>query len=784
MGISFKRIALISVILLFMPFFSSGQTQNIRVGEWQAYTGHFQCVRSASDGGSIFTITQGGMFSYEISSKELRSFSTVNQMSDIRPGTIYYNSPTQQYFLGYDDGTLDYFSDPEQITAITDIERSVFYTQKKIYDITGDDEYLYVATEFGMVIFDLALMEPKFSVTKVGNSLVRSKINAVSLFKDRVWISVGDTALFSAPAQTPNPGDPSIWVKETAANNFPGGNISGLEADDTHIYAIVNGKVYYSSGTEWLLFPVVGSFFGGYTIIRESDDKNYFIIASPGEVRLLEKNGTEKLSFQTTGYIQDVYYKDNVFYVATFYEGAYRFENNGTERISIIPKGPLTNDCTELAAGNGELYIAPLGYDATFAPTASSSGIHYFNKGTTYSENSGWKNLKGGDGLPQNRANWNYARGVYDDETGYAFMGSFGKGLAKLKNGVLEAYYDCANSGITTMENPCDTTRFENTRVSGVDIDWQRNIWITITLAQNPLQTLAADGNWYNMRDDFISSSSQISGLLVDDYTNKWMMVRRGGLIVYNDKGTLANTADDVFVRLGANPGQGDLPSANVYSLARDKEGDVWIGTDEGVRIMYSNFLYDLSNGQSADVRAPILDGYPLLRTESINAIAVDGGNRKWLGTNNGVFLVSADGQEIIEYFTQKNTPLPSDIITDISIDNSTGEVFFATTKGVVSYRSGITTGKQECEEVLVFPNPVNSGYDGYITITGLSAESVVKITTVSGSLVRELQGEGGSAVWDGTDIQGKKVASGVYLAFAANSNGEKSCVGKFTVVK
>ncbi len=784
MSVSLKRLALVSIILFFLSGFSIGQTQDIRVGGWQAYTGHFQCLKSASDGASLFVLTQGGFFSYEASSKELRTYTTVNQMSDIRPGTIYYHSPTKQYFMGYDDGTIDYFSDPEQITAITDIERSVFYTQKKIYDLTGDNQFLYVATEFGVVIFDLALMEPKFTVTKVGNSLVRSKVNAVSLFKNRIWISVGDTALFSAPAQTPNPGDPSIWEKETTANGFPTGNITKLYADSSNIYAIVKGKIYFSSGSEWLPFPVTESFFGGYTIIKESEDKNFILIASPVETRLLKKDGTEVLYFQSSGYIQDVYQKEGVFYISTFFEGFFRVENDGTQRTNVTPAGALTNDCTALATGNGELYIAPLGYDATYAPTTSSSGIHYYNKGTTFSDNAGWKNLKSGEGLPLNRANWNYARAVYDDETGFAYLGSFGKGLAKLKNGVMEAFYDCANSGISVIENPCDTTRFENTRVSGIDLDWQKNIWMTISFAQNPLQVLTADGNWYNMRKDFISSSSQITDLLVDDYANKWIIVRRGGLIVYNDKGTLDNPSDDVFVRLNANPGQGDLPSANVFSFARDKEGDVWIGTDEGVRIMYSNFLYDLSNGQSADVRAPILDGYPLLRTESINAIAVDGGNRKWLGTNNGIFLVSADGQEVLEYFTQKNSPLPSDIINDISIDNSTGEVFFATTKGVVSYRAGVTAGKTECKEVLVFPNPVLSGYDGFITITGLSAASAVKITTLSGSLVRELQGEGGSAVWDGTDIQGKKVASGVYLAFAATANGEKFCVGKFTVLK
>lgn len=763
---------------------SLAQELDISVGEWRAYSGHYRCIKSASDSKHLFTATYGGMFSFDFVENEMKTYSTVQKMSGITPSALYYNSSSQQYFIGYEDGTIDYFSNPDQMNALTDIERSVFYTQKSIYDFTGDKNYLYVAAEFGLVIYDLALMEPKFTITKIGNSLVRSKVGSVTLFNDKIWVVVGDTSLYSAPVNTPNPGEPAIWKKETSAEAFPQGTIRLVTTISDRIYAVVNGKVYQSTAGQWKLLTVPDGTFGGYTLIKAGEKEDELILITPGDVRVVKKDGTSVSFFPVTGYITDVYQKNDVFYVATFYLGMYKVVDNGTQQESFLPAGPLTNDCTAMAAGNGELYIAPLGYDATFVPATSGSGIHYYNKGTIFEDNQGWLNLKEGNGLPSNRANWNYARALYDDETGYAYLGSFGKGLAILKNGKLEAFYDCANSGMSVIDNPCDTSRYENSRVSGIGVDWQKNVWLTLTVAQNPLQVMTPQGVWYNMRKDFVASSSQISGLLVDDYANKWIMVRRGGVVVYNDKNTPENTADDVFVQLSTNPGQGDLPSANVYSLANDKEGDVWIGTDEGVRIMYGNFLYDLSTGKSADVRAPIVEGYPLLRTESITAIAVDGGNRKWLGTNNGVFLVSADGQSVLAHFTVKNSPLFSDLINDIRIDNTTGEVFFATSKGVISFRSGITSGREKCESVVVFPNPVQSGYEGYITINGLSSGSSVKITTISGQLVRELIGEGGAAIWDGTDIQGRKVASGIYLAFAATTSGEKYCVGKFAILK
>jgi hypothetical protein len=199
---------------------------------------------------------------------------------------------------------------------------------------------------------------------------------------------------------------------------------------------------------------------------------------------------------------------------------------------------------------------------------------------------------------------------------------------------------------------------------------------------------------------------------------------------------------------------------------------------------MYSNFLQDISKGKVADVRAPIVDGYPLLRTENINAIAVDGGNRKWVGTNNGLFLVSKDGEAILEHYTTDNSPIYSNIIYDIAIDNLTGEIFVATLYGVISLRGTATQAAETCKEVQVFPNPVFTDYQGTIAISGLAAESTVKITTISGLLVREITSEGGTATWDGYDIKGQKVATGIYLALSAQKDGKNTCVGKFAVIQ
>ncbi|MEO1450387.1 MAG: transcriptional regulator, partial [Bacteroidota bacterium] len=188
--------------------------------------------------------------------------------------------------------------------------------------------------------------------------------------------------------------------------------------------------------------------------------------------------------------------------------------------------------------------------------------------------------------------------------------------------------------------------------------------------------------------------------------------------------------------------------------------------------------------GSIVDASTPVFDQTGLLSNNVVRSIAVDGGNRKWIGTENGVFLVAENGDDVIHHFTKENSPLLSNRVNDVAIDQSTGEVFIATDKGLISYQGDATLGDRDCNDVLVYPNPVRPDYEGTITIRGAARGSAVKITTVSGMLVRELESQGSTATWDGLDTFGNPVRSGIYLALIADRNGEKACIGKFSVIR
>jgi hypothetical protein len=265
--------------------------------------------------------------------------------------------------------------------------------------------------------------------------------------------------------------------------------------------------------------------------------------------------------------------------------------------------------------------------------------------------------------------------------------------------------------------------------------------------------------------------------MMIDKNDQKWiLLVKPGGLIVYKG-GTTADANSGNAKRLSTAAGNGGLPSADIFSIAEDQDGEIWIGTDKGVAVFYSP--ENVFTGAPFDAQQILVeqDGHVqiLLETESITAIVVDDANRKWIGTaRSGAFLMSADGTQQIYHFDVDNSPLLSNNIKNIVIDHITGEIYFATDKGIISYRGSAIEGKECFENVYAFPNPVRPDYSGPIAIKGLMVNTTVKITDISGSLVYETKSEGGQAIWNGKNFNGEKVSSGVYMVFCTSE--ESSC--------
>jgi hypothetical protein len=261
------------------------------------------------------------------------------------------------------------------------------------------------------------------------------------------------------------------------------------------------------------------------------------------------------------------------------------------------------------------------------------------------------------------------------------------------------------------------------------------------------------------------------------------------GLFVLDPGTNVASASDDQYRKIRLSDHDGNLLPNDIYSLAFDRDGYLWVATSEGVLISYNpDQAIDASTFAVQRVKIPdVVEGLAayLLQTETVTSITVDGGNRKWFGTSkSGVFLQSSDGSKELLHFNMKNSPLPSNNIMDIKIHPTSGEVFIATDKGLISYRGDATDPVEKFGKVYAFPNPVKPNYNGLISIVGLVENTTVKITDISGNLVYETQSLGGQATWDGKNLNGHRVSTGVYLIFCSDSKGEQTAVSKLLFIK
>jgi ligand-binding sensor domain-containing protein len=359
----------------------------------------------------------------------------------------------------------------------------------------------------------------------------------------------------------------------------------------------------------------------------------------------------------------------------------------------------------------------------------------------------------------------------------HLFIGSSGAGMLEFRNNQVVAHYDTANS--TLLSQVGNPTQY---KVHGLSYDREGNVWVSNAGTAAVIQVLKSDRTWKRFFFPGAVNSTAITGdMIIDDFGSVWVSAFQNlggkeGILVFNPNNTIDNTADDKYEIV-------DFALNRVRCLAKDLDGTIWAGTEAGVYVFYPPSTLP----QQILIKQNNTFQY-LLSSEIVTAIAVDGANRKWVGTENGgLFLFSPDGQEQILHFTSSNSPLFSDNITALAIDGKSGEVYIGTDKGLLSYRSDAITPEQDvlgCKDLLVYPNPVRSEYAGPVAIRGLVPNGTVRITDIHGGLVFQTTALGTQAVWNGTNNTDKRVPTGVYVVYSTDEAGEFSCVTKVMVYR
>jgi len=760
------RKLLIFTCLISLFSASGGQTP---VGTWTDHLVYSTAKNVTAGSEEIFASTGSSLLVYNKEYDELRKMSRVNGLTETVISTIAWSEEYEALIIAYASTNIDILLD-NIIYNIPDISRKYIPGKKEINRIRISGKYAYLACSFGIVVIDIPKHEI-FDTWKPGNGTSNPEIWDVAFGNGKVYAVTG-AGVYSADISNLGLAYFGNW---SLMNSLPApeGKYTAALFSGNRLYVNHTGKNFagdfiYVIGTATELFSYTPGTF------NSSFDKSAdgFLVASGKSVRSFDETGTlrETISSYPWGPMNasQAIEDQGRIWIADIGSGLIKGESFSDLSALTIP-GPGSNNAVSVTSYNGKTVICGGGVDNAWNNLARPFLI-------SVHENRSWTNIKYTEFHDAMRAFIDPA-----DENHF-FVTSWGGGLLEYLNNELINRYKYDNSPLQTI-----IPNANYVRLCGLAMDRDKNLWITGTEVPATLKALRPDNEGWIVNPATIDVQTA-GDMIVTKSGHKWVILPRGnGLFVLADNDTPDYFDDDLFKQMYVTDPDGKV-IAFVYCLAEDHDGNIWVGTDQGPLIYYNPGKVFEEEIKAYRIKIPRNDGSGLadlvLFTESINSIAVDGANRKWLGTaSSGAYLLSSDGTRRLRNYNEQNSPILSNTIASVAVDNKTGDVWFVTSKGIISVRGDATEGREEYSGIYSFPNPVREDYEGNVTVTGLMKETQIRITDISGNLVYETVSDGGQASWDLKTYNGRRVATGVYLVFCASSDGSKTAVTKILVI-
>jgi hypothetical protein len=760
--------------LVFCSFLSlsSLSIAQIGMGQWRMHVPASQAIDVAVGNGLVMTALSGGVLEYDIAAAENRILNNLNALSDIEVTCITYEPQSKSFFVGYANGNLDQITS-NGVVNIPAIKLANVTGSKRVNKIVAANGKAYVATGFSVVVIDPNKNEVKDTWYPTDGNV---SINDVALLNDSVYV-LTDQQLLRGLATNAFLADPSQWMIDPRAPVPVSARYGELAIQQNELHLSYHSNAFGSDSIFKLapteLEMVLGDDFG--MEITRFDVQNdlfyvYFstaMIAFNDDAQSTVNHGVEWYG-PTQATPARVLPYQGMTWVADKRNGLVRV-GAGNSFTYIQREGPPKNRFFSLNGAKDKI-IVTAGVIDRVVPTFDQPNAY------TFQEES-WKLF---DNTTQtawaSSLIWDIGvAAVYSEDPDKMAIGGYCKdALSIVTNGSqVSAVYNSDNSALepTTLGNG-------NVCLSALEYDLKGNLWVVNCYSLNPLKVLKTDGTWETIATDGSLVNTFTGKLAIDYEDNKWFAVYGKGLIGYNG---------EIDTQLRTGEGNGNLPSDNVTAIAVDRDGEIWIGTDNGFAVLYN--ANGVFSGGSIDA-SRILITYEgnvenLLGNTPITDIEIDGGNRKWIATaSTGIFLLSPDGQQVLAQYTKENSPLISNNIVDMEFNHISGELFIITDQGLVSLRTDASAEDETYASTTVFPNPVKPDYFGPITIQGIRYDSDVKITDVAGNLVYQTTSNGGTATWNGKTLSGEDVATGVYLIWTATNTGKDRKVGKVAVVR
>lgn len=788
-------------LTLFAVIFISAQGQDLLIGQWRSHYSFSNCFAVDETDSHWVGATSGGLIMVEKMEQSISTYTKSEGLSDF--GISAIKGDGDKMFVGYTNGNIDII-DKGKVFNINDLKLKSMDGTKSVNNFLKIEDQLFCATDFGIVVINLPKMETK-STYYIGDNASALKVNELSYDGDYLYAAT-EKGVLRALASAPDIHVYSAW---------------SLFSERAVIYSsvvVINNQIVAARGVKGGTVSIekisddVTTFFSSLGAFQNISVKSgQLITMTSSEVHIYNSNFVWQRTISSpelggeafSARFKDAFLSEGTVLIADDSNGILSYDGGWQK---YLPQGPLNNNVQDLKFIGNQLWVVPGG---------RTSAWNNYNRQASISVLSpkGWINL-----IRANTPEFSTAIDLTSitltpQDPSKVIINSFGSGLFELNvdDGKIEVrnhFFTSAEGLQNILEDPRPYVRVASSAWDKNNVLWMSNAGVKNSIVAYFPET----GKWQQYSYGAITRDEGMSPMLVASNGDKWMVVQRGnakGLFIWNDNNTPADQSDDYYKSSippsrdadNRNVGQvllidsnGEEVTNTIFTIAEDNNRQIWLGTDKGVLVNYQpSSVFSQAVPIFSRIKIPRDDGTNyadyLLGGDAVSAIAVDAGNRKWLGTQGaGVFLVSPDGTKQLEAFDINNSALPSNFIEAITIDDTTGEVFFGTNNGIVSYKGRATKGDSSFSKIYAFPNPVRPDYfdqeDKKITITGLMANSNVKITDTAGKLVFETQSVGGQAFWNGRNFHGTAVKSGVYLVFVASEDGKSSGVTKIAIVR
>lgn len=747
--------------------------QNVALGTWQTHLPYRNAYGVAASKENIYCAAEYAVFSYNINDRSIKKYSTSEGLSDVGIAAVGYDTLSKMLLVAYTNSNLDLLQNGK-VTNLPFIKDAVSLSDKQIRAIATTPGKAFLATGFGIVEISVERKEIKDSYifTTSGNPLA---VNSVWADENTIYAATANGLYTGEMDGFTNLVNFAEWKLLSLTEGLPNGKASAVTGRDGAIFVAINNTIFKKNGENWVSYYDTP----GWTTISMFKGKNRLLFSqylysgnniTDQRIVIIDDNGNINIAtanFFIQRPVQIIENEAGEIYYSDVFRGLVSYEST-SKQSDIVPNGPSGPTCKEADFLQGKMWVASSSIERNWNPVFNKNGFYA-------SENYFWENFNESN-IPELTDKIDIAVLKALPAEKKIFMGAHASAFLE---------FTPETKAIKVISSLPNTTT--PLRPSGAVLDNFGNLWICNAYSSSPIICRKAGGDYVTFNSTLLNNKL-LTAITIDDYNQVWVAVNDGGIVVLNYGGSIDDKSDDRYITFTTTPGEGGLPNNSVISLANDLEGQIWIGTTEGVAYVPCPASVFDRFCDAQQVCIPRNDGTNicdlLLQQEVITCINIDPGNRKWFGTSNGLFLQSSDGLKNIHYFNESNSPLLSNIIRNIAIHPDNGDLYISTAKGIVTYRAEATSTGNLDAKAFAYPNPVRPEYKGPIAVKNLPNNSSVKITDISGNLVYEATATGGQIVWDGNDVFGNSVSSGIYYVLAVSKDNKEKKAAKIAVIR